>query len=51
MTFPQGAAFVLCIGIGFIGGLLLDEIAWGLIIGAAAGVLIEAFGGSRRNRP
>ena len=48
MTFPPGAALAFCAGIGFTIGLVLDKIAWGLIIGAAAGVLIEAYGLQRR---
>lgn len=48
MTFPPGSALAFCAGIGFIIGLVLDEITWGLIIGAAVGVLIDVYGLQRR---
>ena len=51
MNLTQGAALAIFAGIGFIAGLLLDEVAWGLIVGAGVGVLIEAFSLSRRNTP
>lgn len=51
MNLTQGAAIAIFAGLGFIGGLILDEIAWGLIIGASIGVVIEAFSLLRRNTP
>lgn len=49
MNLPQGSAIAFGTGIGFVVGLLLDEIAWGLIVGAAVGVLIEAWSLSQRH--
>jgi uncharacterized membrane protein len=48
MTLTPGAAIAICAGIGLIIGLLLNEVAWGLIAGAAVGAVIEAYGGMRR---
>ena len=50
MKLTQGSAIAIFTGIGFIVGLLLDEIAWGLIVGAAVGVLIEAYSLSQRDK-
>lgn len=46
--YPQGVIFILAAGVGLIVGLLLDQIAWGLIVGAGIGVLVEAIAQSRR---
>lgn len=43
MNLVRGSAIAIGAGLGLIAGLLLDEIAWGLIVGAGIGVLIEAW--------
>lgn len=50
MKLTQGSAIAIFTGLGFIAGLVLDEIAWGLIAGAAIGVLIEAWSLSQRDK-
>lgn len=47
-TLPVGVIFVLCTGIGLILGILFDELAFGIIGGAAVGVIIESINRSQR---